>query len=718
MSTFSLDDLVALLASRPRAEDPDNIARKAGIETGMAMNLLAEGLLAARIAKTKKGRYSTPEQLGLIACRVVPGGSLLFGRPLDEDIRHDLRGDIRLDMPDESAWPDDIVLVRLTDNSEKARGTLDSIACRAHDTLAVTLVVPQPEQEKPRHGRAKKRPRRPRFAPEIIAVPEDVRIRDRLIVEGDLCGAMNGDVVILKVLQYPQKGKPGRGTVQEVIGDADDARTCLKAIAAAHGFSRLFSDEAAQEAYAMPENVSEEDMAGRRDLRDLMLFTIDGPDAQDFDDAVSLEKTDKGWLLGVHIADVSHYVRPGSAVEKEAFSRTTSVYLPGMTFPMLPEALSNRLCSLMPNEDRLALSCIMLMNGAKVEEYEIVPSVIRSKARLVYNDVNAFFKEEENNVPEETKPVLHDMLSLAHSIRKAREKRGAIEFDLPEPEFTLDEAGEPKSVRARERWEAEKLIEDFMLTANETVAKFARETEIPIPYRVHEPPDPDTMAELGRYLESLEIPARLTGSVAPATLRDILEDIKGKPEENALNSAILRAMRKAEYGPMPHGHFALAARDYCHFTSPIRRYPDLTVHRVVKGFLNGECSGEWLTKWTAAMPEIASHCSNGENAAALAEREADDRMRARYMARHIGKRFKGVVTGVTQTSLFVGLPNTAEGRIPVWTLDEPYEYVEDMRCLMGEYTRDIIRIGQKIEVRLEHVDERAGYIEFSLWRFL
>lgn len=718
MSVYTQNDLITLLRSRSRAEDEEYICKKAGISKEELLPLLSEALKSGSIAKTKKGRYSTPEQLGLVVCRVTSGGSLLFGRPLDEEIRKELRGDIRLDMPQESAWPDDIVLVRLTESTEKARGTLESIASRAHDTVAATIVVPPAEPERPRHGRARKRPRRPRFAPEIVAVPEDSRIRDRIVIEGDLCGTLNGDVVMIKITSWAEKGKNARGEIREVIGDSDDARTALKAIAAAHGFSRLFSDEAAQQADNMPETVQEADLEGRRDLRDWTLFTIDGPDAQDFDDAVSLTKTENGWQLGVHIADVSHYVLPGSPIEKEAFARTTSVYLPGMTFPMLPEALSNRLCSLMPNEDRLALSCVMNMQGAKVIDYEIFPSVICSCARLVYTDVNALFRGEENTVPQELHQTLEEMRALSRTIRRARENRGAIEFDLPEPEFTLDQNGEPRSVRARERWESEKLIEDFMLTANETVAKFARESEIPIPYRVHEPPDPDTMAELGKYLETLEIPARLGGGVAPATIRDILESVKGKPEENALNTAFLRAMRKAEYGPMPHGHFALAARDYCHFTSPIRRYPDLTVHRVIKSYLNGECSGEWLAKWTSAMPEIASHCSNGENAAAMAEREADDRMRARYMARHLGKKFSGVVTGVTQTSMFVGLPNTAEGRIPVWSLDEPFEYVEDMRCLMGEYTREIIRIGQRVEVRVELVDERAGYIEFRLWQIL
>lgn len=718
MANYALEDLVKLLHMRTRAEDIDYIMRRSQQSRETIECLLAEGLRTGQIARTQKGRFSTPAQIGLVACHVTCGGSVFFGRPLDEEIRCDMQGDIRLDMPQESAWPDDIVLVRLTQEPPRARGTLVYIANRAHETLAASIIVPEPEKERKRHGRAAKRPRRPRMEPEIVAAPEDARIRDRIVIEGDLCGARNGDMVLVRITRYPEKGRPAFATIQEVIGDADDARSCLKAIAASHGFSRLFSEEAAREADDMPEHVQPEDMFGRRDLRDLLLFTIDGKDAQDFDDAVSLQKTPDGYLLGVHIADVSHYVRPGSAIEKEAFARTTSVYLPGMTFPMLPEALSNRLCSLMPCEDRLALSCMMQMQGAAVMDFEIVPSVIRSHARLVYSDVNALFRNEENTVPEELHETLREMLALSKRIRTAREERGAVEFDLPEPEFVLDENGEPRKVRARERGDAEKMIEDFMLTANETVARFARETELPIPYRVHEPPDPDVMAELGRYLESMEIPARLSGTPAPAVLRDILENVKGKPEEKPLNSAILRAMRKAEYSPMPHGHFALAARDYCHFTSPIRRYPDLTVHRVVKSFLRGEADGEWLGKWTGAMPEIAAHCSNGENAAVQAEREGDDRMRARYMARHIGKKFTGSVSGMTQSSLYVSLPNTVEGRIPVWSLDQPYCYVEDMRCLMGEYDREIIRIGRSVEVRVEYVDERAGYVEFRLWQLL
>ncbi len=369
----------------------------------------------------------------------------------------------------------------------------------------------------------------------------------------------------------------------------------------------------------------------------------------------------------------------------------------------------------MPERDRLTLSCIMDLRGTAVERYEIVPSVIRSRARLVDTDVNAMFTGRENHVPEELKDTLLRMRELAARLRQARTKRGAIEFELPEPDFRLNKNGEPIGVAPRARDDAEELIEDFMLLANETVAGFAREAELPIPYRVHEPPDPDTMAELARYLESLEIPARLSGSVHPSVLRDLLESVKGRGEEASVNTMVLRSMRKAEYGAMPHGHFALAVRDYCHFTSPIRRYPDLTVHRQIKAYLRGECTTERLNADTASMPVLCAHCSQGEYAAVTAEREADNRMRARYMAHHIGELFEGRISGITGTSVFVALPNTAEGRVPVWSMDEPYEYSEEMRCLIGEYTGRYLHIGDAVSVRVHAVEEAAGTIEFRIW---
>lgn len=713
---ITVDTLVELLCARSRAETTDYIAQKLQTDRASVEEALMTGIRQARIARTQKGRYTTPEQMDLVPCRVRYAASLAFGEPISPSTKEALDGGIRLDMPEESAWPDDVVLVRLTEGAPRARGTVVSIARREKEVLAATLVVPPSEPQKRQHGRAGKRPRKMRFPPEITAVPDDVRIRDRIRIEGDLCGAQNGDVVLVRILQYPHKAEKASGSIQQVIGNAQDTRSVLKAIAASHGFNYHFSEEALAEAETFPRTLSPAEISGRLDLRTVSLFTIDGADAQDFDDAVSLEKTEKGWRLGVHIADVSHYVLPGSDIEKEAFSRTTSLYLPGLTFPMLPEVLSNCLCSLMPREDRLTLSCIMEIQNAEVLSYQIVPSIIRSAARLVYSDVNALFAEKENTVPEQLHQQLFQMRALSRELRVARENRGAIDFDLPEPAFTLADNGDPIQVTARERGDAEKLIEDFMLTANETVARFAREKELPIPYRVHEPPDPDVMESVALYLEAIEIPSHLGGMVAPATIRDILQSVKGKPEEKAVHSTMLRAMRKAEYHSMPHGHFALAARDYCHFTSPIRRYPDLMVHRILKHYLQGEATNEWIAVQAHIMPEIASHCSNGENAAVQAEREGDNRMRARFMARHTGHRFAGTISGLTQTSVFVSLPNTVEGRIPVWTLDQPYTYVEELRCLMGDYDHALLRVGTPVEVRVDSVEERSGYVEFRLLR--
>ena len=708
------EDVRAWLLGLPRAEKLSAVAAALSLPREEAERALAAAMEQGLVVRSRKGRYTTPEQAGLIVCRAVYGGGMLFARPVEEKIRAELEGDIRIDSAEESAWPDDLVTVRLTECAPRACGSLESVAKRAHETISAGIVIPEPEPERRRKGRAKRRPHRPPFRPGPYAVPDDPRIRDKIALEGDLLNAQTGDIVLLRMLSYPRGRAQATAVVERVLGDSADVRVNLRAIAATHGLGMDFAEDSAREAGEMPLSVREEDLVGRRDLRDVYLFTIDGADAQDFDDAVSLEKTAEGFCLGVHIADVSHYVLPGSSIEKDAYLRTTSTYLPGLTFPMLPEALSNRLCSLQPEEERLALSCLMRIENGAVVDYEIVPSVIRSRARLVYTEVNRLFAGEENAVPEEARPILLEMNALAKAIRSAREKRGSLEFELPEPEFDLNAKCEPTAVRARLRGDAEKLIEDFMLSANECVARFARECELPIPYRIHELPDPDVLAELDRYLESLEIPARLTGATAPGALADVLGMVRGKPEEAAVHSAMLRAMRRAQYDPMPRGHFALAARDYCHFTSPIRRYPDLTVHRVVKAYLAGSLDEKTLDRWTRAMPEIARHCSEGEYAAAMCEREADDMMRARYMARHIGEIFSGRVSGCSRSSLFIALENTAEGRVPVWSLGDEYEFVEDLRCLMVARTGAMIRVGEAVRARLVEVDERAGYLEFRM----
>ena len=708
------DDLRKWFLSRARAEELGTVAAAFSSTREEAEGAIAHALEQGAIVRCKKGRYTTPEQAGLIVCRAVYGGGILFARPVEDSIRASLDGDIRIDASGESVWPDDLVTVRLTESAPYTRGTLESVARRAHGTLSASVVVPEAEPERRRKGRAKRRPHRPPFRPGPYAVPTDPRIRDKIALEGDLLNARTGDIAVIRMLSYPHGSVQGTAVIEHVLGDSADVRVKLRAIAAAHGLGMDFTEAAAREAEQMPLSVREEDIAGRRDLRDTYLFTIDGADAQDFDDAVSLRKIGDGWELGVHIADVSHYVDLHGAIEKDAYLRTTSTYLPGLTFLMLPEALSNRLCSLMPLEDRLALSCLMRVEGGAAVDWEIVPSVIRSRARLVYSDVNRLFAGEDNAVPEAARPVLLQMNALAKSIRAAREKRGSLEFDLPEPQFDLDAKGEPTDVRARERGDAEKLIEDFMLAANECVAHFARECEIPIPYRIHELPDPDVLAELDRYLESMEIPSALAGATAPGALADVLRSVRGKLEEAAVHSAMLRAMRRAQYDAMPRGHFALAARDYCHFTSPIRRYPDLTVHRVIKSYLVGELDEKALDRWTRAMPEIARHCSEGEYAAAMCEREADDMMRARCLACHIGEYFSGRVSGCSRASLFIALENTAEGRVPVWTIGGEYEYVEEMRCLMAARTGAAIRIGDRVRVRLVDVDERACTLEFRL----
>jgi len=671
-----------------------------------------------RLIYTKKGKYALPETVGLIPARtLVLRSGVPIAKPLDgsEEIRISRHGDLR-------ALNGDLILVR---REKQKRGYNDkcelvAVTERAHPTFTAVLRMAERKIEQEpivvRKGRHTKiRYREPEIVRVLSAEPFDLRILCHIDVEGDLKGAKVGDAVVLRVIDWPRHKVPMRAEVAEVLGAGWDVRVQLRALTETHDLHREFPDDAIAEAARLPDSVSPDDLAGRTDLRSLPLFTIDGADAKDFDDAVSLEKTEDGaWRLGVHIADVSHYVPEGGAVDREARARATSVYLPGMTLPMLPEALSNHLCSLMPDVDRLALSLFLTVRGGGVEDVHLVRSVIHSCARLTYTDVNRFFAGEENTVPELLHDTLRDMLSLSHTLREKRHARGSIDFDLAEPEFTLDENGMPLDVRARERGEAEKLIEDFMLLANETVAGMTREKRIPSLYRIHESPDPERLQSLEMFLNNLKKPFALGIDPQPVMIQRLLEETKDTPEADVIKQMTLRSLKRACYSESPEGHYGLAARDYCHFTPPIRRYPDLTVHRQLTLMLTGRMDDARANG--KKMPELAASSSAGEFSAAAAERDADDLIRAHYMKKHVGEEFEGVVSGVTGWGFYVTLPNTVEGLVHVRSLDDYYEFDESRQLLRAEHSRRIVRLGDTVRVRLEAVNVLACEIDFSvLW---
>ncbi len=689
-----------------------------------AMNESAEEISAAlmrmtgdgRLVYTKKGKYALPDTVGLIPARAfILRSGVPIAKPLDgsEDIRISRHGDLR-------AMHGDLIYVR---REKQKRGFSDrcelvSVAERAHPTFTAVLRMAERKIEQEplviRRGRHTKiRYREPEIVRVLSAEPFDMRILCKIDVEGDLMGAKIGDAVVLKVIDWPRHKVPMRAQVQEVLGAGWDIRVQLKALLESHDLSGEFPDDALKQASALPDAVTEEDKEGRFDARDLALFTIDGADAKDFDDAVSLEKTDDGaWRLGVHIADVSHYVKERSAIDREALRRGTSVYLPGMVLPMLPEALSNNLCSLMPDVDRLALSLFMTVRGGELEQVRLERSVIHSRARLTYEEVNKLFAGEACSVPEQLHGTLEDMLALSRILREKRHARGSIDFDLAEPQFTLDESGMPLDVCARVRGEAEKLIEDFMLLANETVAKMARERRLPCLYRVHESPDPERLHSLELFLNNMNRPHRLGLDPQPIVIQQLLEETADTPEADVIKHMTLRSLKRACYGENPDGHYGLAAKDYCHFTSPIRRYPDLIVHRQLTAMLTGHIDDARMKQ--KDMPELAAQCSKCEFDAAAAERDADDLIRAHYMKNHVGEEFEGVVSGVTGWGFYVTLPNTVEGLVHIRTLDDYYDFDEDHQVLRAENSRRTVRLGDKVRVRLEAVNVMACEIDFAV----
>ena len=455
----------------------------------------------------------------------------------------------------------------------------------------------------------------------------------------------------------------------------------------------------------------------RKDFRKQNIFTIDGETAKDLDDAVSIKKLDKGYELGVHIADVAHYVMEGTALDKEAQKRGTSVYLADTVIPMLPKPLSNGICSLSEGEERLTLSCIMTIDeSGKIQKSKTYESVIQSKHRMTYTDVNAIF-DDDQTVAEKYQDILPDLLemrALADLLRKRREEKGSIDFELEETAFTYDESGRVIGVGPRQRGEAERLIEEFMLAANKTVAEEYYWREIPFVYRVHEQPDDEKMKVFAAFYANF---GKIKGSIDnihPKVLQKILQDIKGKPHENIVNQIMLRSLKKAEYLPECTGHFGLSFPYYCHFTSPIRRYPDLAVHRIIKNDLGRRLTLQYVKILEEKVAEVSKQSSMRERAAMEAERAVDDIKKAEYMAGKENMEYNGIVSGVLKSVIFVELDNTVEGVIPLSSLqDDYYVYNEKLYCVIGERTRRKISLGDEMRVRVVRVNVYPPKIEFE-----
>ena len=583
-----------------------------------------------------------------------------------------------------------------------------------------------------------------------FVIPDNQKIsKDIFIPQGCDMGAVTGHKVVARIKEFGDANHKPEGVVTEILGHVNDPGTDILSIVRAYGLPEEFPPEVMDEVEGCPDEVAvpgpgrdEEtwdgpygigdltspadwtgDLAGRLDLRGLRTVTIDGEDAKDLDDAVTLCRDGQGgYILGVHIADVSHYVKEGRPLDKEALKRGTSVYLVDRVIPMLPHKLSNGICSLNAGTDRLALSCIMELDAqGNVLDHKIAETVIHVDRRMTYTAVNAIVTDGDEAVMAEYEgfvPMFMLMKEVSDILREKRKKRGAIDFVFPESKIILDAQGKPLEIKPYERNAATKIIEDFMLAANETVAEDYFWQSLPFLYRTHDNPDPEKMKQLGTFIHNFGYFIRLQqGEIHPKELQKLLDKIEGTPEEVLLSRLTLRSMKQAKYTTLCSGHFGLAARYYTHFTSPIRRYPDLQIHRIIKESLKGGLGDKRAGHYEAILPGVAMQTSALERRAEEAERETDKLKKCEYMSRFIGQEFDGVISGVTNWGLYVELPNTVEGLVRISELrDDYYIFDEQHYELVGEMTRKTFKLGQPIRVQVASTDRLLRTVDFILPR--
>lgn len=545
--------------------------------------------------------------------------------------------------------------------------------------------------------------------------------KDIFIPRKEAAGIKNGDKVIAVITDYGSKNKNPEGKIKENLGNIRTPGTDILAIVKSFGIPNEFPEKVMKQAQRVPDHVLDADRDGRLDLRYLQTVTIDGEDAKDLDDAISLTKEGDIYHLGVHIADVSNYVQYNSALDKEALKRGTSVYLADHVVPMLPERLSNGICSLNQGEDRLALSCLMDINEkGKVVSHQIAETVINVDERMCYTDVKNILEdtdEEAKKRYEALIPMFFMMKELSGILRNSRHHRGSIDFDFPESKIILNAAGKAIDVKPYEANVATRIIEDFMLMANETVAQEYCTEEIPFVYRTHDNPDPEKVESLLTLLHNQGVKIqKAKEEITPKEIQQIIESIEGLPNEAMISRLVLRSMKQAKYTTECSGHFGLAAKYYCHFTSPIRRYPDLQIHRIIKDNLRGRLMREGRTEhYAEILDEVARQSSVCERRADEAERESDKLKKAEYMSYHLGEEFEGIISGVTGWGLYVELPNTVEGLVHVNTLrDDYYVFDQETYELRGEMTKKVYKLGDKVRVRVADADKMLKTVDFEL----
>lgn len=652
--------------------------------------LVSEG----KLTTDGKGRYKKPEEndfAGVFSCTSKGFGFVMLESGEEVFVSEENRKD---------ALEKDRVLVRITSEAiggKRMEGFVVKVLEHANNKVVGTYF------KSGRYG---------------FVIPDNQRFdRDVYIAAGKANGAVDGSKVIAELSDFGSADKNPEGEIVEILGHKNDPGVDILSIVRAMGIPDTFPEEVEEILPSVPDHINAEDFPNRIDIRNLLTVTIDGDDTKDIDDAVSVSYEDGIYTLGVHIADVSHYVKEYSPLDKEALKRGTSVYLLDRVIPMLPHTLSNGICSLNEGEDRLALSCIMKIDGkGNVTDHRIAETLIRSDKKMTYTKVNKVIAEQNAQVCEEYAEFV-DMLmhakNLSAILKAKRNKRGAVNFDVAESKILLDEKGKPVEIKLHERNEATELIESFMLAANETVAEDFYWQQIPFLYRNHESPDPDKIRQLSILISNFGYTVKGSEEIHPKEIQKLLHKIEGTPEEMMISRLTLRSMKQAKYSDECAGHFGLAAKYYTHFTSPIRRYPDLQIHRIIKESLNGSLSDKRAGHYETILPEVGNITSRTERRAEEAERECDKMKKAQYMEARIGEEFEGVVSGITSWGIYVELFNTIEGMIRLSDLtDDFYVFDKERFMAVGERSGKKYELGHRIKVRVANADSVLRTIDF------
>ncbi|MDK2793789.1 MAG: ribonuclease [Caldanaerobacter sp.] len=653
------------------------------------------------VFKTKRGKYALPERLGLVRGRIdghPKGYGFLI--PEEQGIK-----DIFIPISGmNGAMDGDLVLVRVIEGAEgkSQEGEVVKILKRANTTIVGTY-----EKNK-------------NFG---FVIPDNKKIhQDVFIPKGEDKGAKTGMKVVVRITKWPEGRRSPEGEIIEVLGYKGEPGIDVKSILRSYDIPETFPKEVLKEAEELPEEIPEKEKKRRVDLTKLKFVTIDGEDAKDLDDAVYVERLPNGnYLLYVSIADVSHYVKEGTNLDKEALRRGCSVYFLDRVIPMLPPKLSNGICSLNPGEERMTLTVKMEINTrGEIVDHDIFESIIESKERMTYTSVYKILEENDEELIKRYSHLVEDfklMKELALVLLEKRKRRGSVDFDFPEAKVIVDEKGRPVDIVKVERNIAHKIIEEFMLAANETVAEHMHWLNVPFVYRIHEHPDIEKLLAFNKFIHNLgyHIKGVEGGEIHPKALQDLIRQVRGKSEQKVVETLLLRSLKRARYSPEDIGHYALAAKYYTHFTSPIRRYPDLVIHRIIKEYINGKLTEKRQRHYNRILEDIAARASERERAAEAAEREIEELKKVEYMADKVGNVYKGIISNVTSYGFFVELDNTVEGLVDVASLEDDYYVFDPERyVLVGERTKKVYSIGKEAYVKVAHVDVDNREIDFVL----